>query len=87
MSDVLTRVDEERRAFNEAELRQTERGRLEDVVLDAAKAERVAAKAYEEKFVVQAWQRAAETRVAREKAVDALTAFEAEQGIGEKDIE
>jgi len=81
-----TEPNQEPRGFTEEEWReittQNERWAkhqlLKDAALEAAKAERVAAKEYEAHLISKNWHRSVETRVAREKAVDALIAFEAE---------
>ena len=79
MPEVLTRVDEGVRAFTADELRQIERGRLEDAVLDAAKAELQAFDAPGCFGWSQTYMRA---KLNLRNATRALVAFEAEHGIG-----
>lgn len=59
--------------------RSKERARLEREVVEAAKAERAAAKDYDRHLILINWRRFVDTRQARESAIDALLEFESQQ--------
>lgn len=58
---------------------EAERTRLERLVIEAAKAEIVAADEYEKHLVMANWERSVETRQARQNAVRGLIDFESSQ--------
>ncbi|HEX2879876.1 MAG TPA: hypothetical protein VHO25_10130 [Polyangiaceae bacterium] len=69
-------------AYNAADI-EVEHQRLQSAVVEAAKAERNAAIAYDKRMILENWKRQVDTRAARVAAVDALIAFESEHKIGE----
>jgi hypothetical protein len=62
---------------------EVEHERLRAAVVETAKAERNAAIAYDKRMILENWKRQVDTRTARDSAVDALIAFEAEHKIGD----